>query len=177
MKTSVSTTFNNIKEAMQKPIENAKNKIKEIIDAIKGFFSNLKLKLPNIKMPHFSIKGKFSLDPPSVPKLSIEWYKHGGIMTRPTIFGVNGNSLMAGGEAGAEAILPIDRLEGYIESAIERTQQVINFDNLANAIERLADRAIELKINDRTIAETTASAYDNVNGLRSTLIERGLVLE
>jgi hypothetical protein len=176
IKSKVSAVFNNIRDDMQKPIEKAKNKIKEMIDAIKGFFSNLKLKLPNIKLPHFSIKGKFSLDPPSVPKLSITWNKLGAIFTRPTIFNTP-LGLQGVGEAGPEAVLPIDRLEGYVENAIERTQRVINFDPLADAIERLADRAIELRINDRVIAETTASATDNVQGLRNAFISRGLVLE
>ena len=98
-------------------------------------------------------------------------------MMSPTIFGVNGNSLMAGGEAGPEAILPIDRLEGYIVGAVEKTMQNANLQLLVNAIEDLADRAIELKINDRTFATATASASDSVNGLRSAFRSRGLVLE
>ena len=180
IKTKVSAVFTNIKEAMQKPIDAAKEKIRGIIDTIKGFFTGLKLKFPNISLPHFSISPKGwkigDLLKGSIPKLSIAWHADGVIFTKPTLIG-SGNSVHGVGEAGAEAVLPIDRLEGYIENAIERTQQVVNFDNLANAIDRLADRAIELRINDRVIAEATASAHDNVNGLRNTLKGRGLVLE
>lgn len=177
VKSTVSRVWNNIKTSITKPIEEAKNKVKAVIDAIKGFFSNLKLKFPSIKMPHFKITGKFSLDPPSVPKLGIEWYKDGGIMMKPTIFGVNGNSLMAGGEAGPEAILPIDRLEGYISGAIEKAQNVVNLQVLANAIEDLANRPVSLNINGRQFALATAGDGDSVNGLRSTFKSRGLVLD
>jgi TP901 family phage tail tape measure protein len=122
IKSVTSSIWNGIKSAIVTPIEAAKEKIKGIIDRIKGFFSGLKLKLPHIKLPHFSITGSFSLAPPSVPHLSIDWYKEGGIMNRPTIFGMNGSSLMAGGEAGAEAILPLkgfyDKLEAMLTSGM-----------------------------------------------------------
>lgn len=180
IKSTTTSVWNGIKTAILTPIETAKTKIKGIIDAIKGFFTNCKLSFPNIKLPHFSVEPKgWKVDDllkGKIPKLSISWHADGGIFTKPTLLN-NGTSIHGVGEAGPEAILPIDRLQGYIENAIVRTQQVINFDSMANAIEKLADRAIELKINDRIIAETTASASDNVNGLRNTLISRGLILE
>lgn len=177
IKSTATTVWNAVKTAITKPIEQAKDKVKSIVDAIKGFFSNMKLSLPKIKMPHFKVTGKLSLNPPSVPKLTIDWYKHGGIMTKPTIFGVNGTSLMAGGEAGPEAILPIEKLEDYVANAVERTMGVINMQSLANAIEDVANRPIELYIGDRQIAMATASASDGVNGLRSSFKNRGLVLD
>ena len=177
LKSSVTSKFNAVKDKMISPIEKARDKIKGIVDRIKGFFSNLKLKLPNIKLPHFSISGSFSLNPPSVPKLSIDWYKDGGIMTHPTIFGVNGNRLMAGGESGPEAILPIDRLQGYVSDAVERSMQVANIQSLARAVEDLANRPIELYVGDRQIALATAGANDSVNGLRSSFKSLGLVLD
>ena len=177
IKSTASNVWNGIKNAIVKPIEAAKDKIKGIIDKIKGFFDNLKLKFPKIKMPHFTIKGKFSLDPPSVPKLAIDWYKEGGILTKPTIFGVNGNRLMAGGEAGAEAVLPIDKLEGYISGAIEKTMNVVNMGVLATAIENLASRPNKIYINGREVALATASDGDSINGIRSVLRGRGLAVE
>lgn len=176
IKSTATSVWNGIKTAITKPIEDAKTKIKGIIDTIKGFFSGMKLEFPKIKMPHFKITGSFSLDPPSVPKLGIEWYKDGGILTKPTIFGMNGMNLMAGGEAGAEAILPIDRLEGYIAGAIEKTMQVADVQALADAVEDLANRPILLNVNGKNFATATANDTDNVNGLRSSFKSRGLVL-
>lgn len=176
IKSVATNVWNGIKNAITNPIETAKNKVKAVIDAIKGFFSGLKLKLPEIKLPHFKITGKLSLNPPSVPKLSIDWYKNGGILTRPTIFGMNGNRLMAGGEAGAEAILPIDRLEGYIENAINKSANVVNLQALADSIDRLANRPISMNVNGRQFALATAGDGDSVNGLRSSFKSRGLAL-
>ena len=118
IKDTATTVWNAIKNAITTPIDNAKEKVKAAIDAIKGFFSGLKLELPHIKLPHFSISGKLSLSPPSVPHINIDWYKEGGIMAGPTIFGMNGSSLMAGGEAGKEAILPLTEFYSKLESIL-----------------------------------------------------------
>lgn len=118
IKDTATTVWNAIKNAITTPIDNAKEKVKAAIDAIKGFFSGLKLELPHIKLPHFSISGSFSLSPPSVPHINIDWYKSGGIMAGPTIFGMNGSSLMAGGEAGKEAILPLTEFYSKLESIL-----------------------------------------------------------
>ncbi|WP_088825655.1 phage tail tape measure protein [Listeria goaensis] len=103
--------FKSIQEFMTDPIGKAKDKIKSILDGIKAFFKGLNLKFPKIKMPklpHFSLKGKFSLKDMTVPKLSVDWFAKGGILTKPTAFGMNGSSVMAGGEAGKEAVLPLN---------------------------------------------------------------------
>lgn len=117
--------WNGVKSAIVTPVEAAKNKVKGVVDAIKGFFSGMRLSLPHIKLPHFKVSGKLSISPPSVPHLSISWYKEGGIMTNPTVFGMNGSSLMAGGEAGAEAILPLSgfykQLDAMISSRLDTT--------------------------------------------------------
>ena len=118
IKSTATSVWNGIKSAITTPIEAAKNKVKGVVDAIKGFFSGMKISLPHIKLPHFRVSGKLSIAPPSVPHLSIDWYKEGGIMTSPTIFGMNGSSLMAGGEAGAEAILPLAGFYKQLEAMI-----------------------------------------------------------
>ena len=87
--------------------------IKGAIDKIKGFF-DFDWKLPKIKLPHFKASGEWSLSPLKVPKFSVDWYTNGGILNSPTIFGANGDSLMGGGEAGKEAVLPIKLLKDYI---------------------------------------------------------------
>ncbi|WP_028977415.1 phage tail tape measure protein [Sporolactobacillus terrae] len=102
IKSVTSSVWNGIKNAIVSPISAAKDKIAGIVNAIKGFFSGMHLSLPRIKMPHFSIDGKFSLAPPSVPKLNIKWFKTGGV-----IKGTPGGSLIGAGEAGDEAIVPL----------------------------------------------------------------------
>lgn len=96
--------------------------IKTFLNGIKTWLKNLfnfKWELPKIKLPHFKITGEFSLNPPSVPKLGVSWYAKGGILNSPTIFGMNGNTFMGGGEAGQEAVLPIDLLKKYIREENE----------------------------------------------------------
>ena len=149
--------------------------VKNAIDKVKSYF-NFKWELPKIKLPHFKISGKFSLNPPSVPHFNVEWYKLGAIFTKPTLFNTP-YGLKGVGEAGAEAVLPIDKLQGYISNAIDKAQNVVNLETLAYAIEDLANRPIELNINGRQFALATASDGDSVNGLRSSFKGRGLVLD
>lgn len=102
IKTKTTEAWNAIKDKIITPVKNAYDKVKAIIDKVKGWFpikvGNI---FKNIKLPHFSITGKFSLKPPSVPKLNIDWYKTGGIFDSPSLIGV--------GEAGAEAVVPLDK--------------------------------------------------------------------
>lgn len=152
------------------------DKFNAVKDSILGIWNKIKLKLPKIKLPHFKIKGSFSLSPPSVPRLSVDWYKNGGIFTKPTIFNTP-YGLKGVGEAGAEAVLPIDRLQGYIAGAIEKSTQASNIQTLAAAIEDLASRPIAICINGREFARATANDADNLNGMRTKLQSRGLILD
>lgn len=106
IKSATTSTWNAIKNAIMTPINAAKNAVGTAIREIRSKF-NFSWSLPHLKLPHPSISGYFSLDPPSVPHFSISWYKDGAIMTKPTVFGAIGNRLLAGGEAGEEAILPL----------------------------------------------------------------------
>jgi TP901 family phage tail tape measure protein len=106
VRSATSSTWNAIKNAITTPINAAKNAVSSAIAAIRSKF-NFSWSLPRLKLPHVSISGRFSINPPSVPHFSISWYKTGGIMTQPTAFGMAGNRLLAGGEAGDEAILPL----------------------------------------------------------------------
>lgn len=107
IKSATTSTWNAIKTAISTPINSAINVVKSAINKIKGAF-NFSWSLPKLKMPHPYISGKFSLNPPQVPKFGISWYKTGAIMDGDTIFGMNGNTLLGGGEAGKEAILPLE---------------------------------------------------------------------
>ena len=122
VKSATSSTWNAIKRAITTPINAAKTAVGNAISAIRSKF-NFSWSLPHLKLPHPSISGSFSLNPPSVPHFSISWYKNGGIMTKPTAFGAAGDTLLAGGEAGAEAILPLkqfyDRLGDMLDKKLD----------------------------------------------------------
>ncbi|VGR53332.1 phage tail tape measure protein [Streptococcus pyogenes] len=130
IKNTAVSIWNGIKSAIVTPIEEAKNKVKNVVDAIKGFFAGISLKLPHIKLPHFSISGHFSLAPPSVPHLSIDWYKKA--MNKPmllngaTIFGSKGGHLLGGGEAGPEVIMGLDTLQNMTAGANGDLLSVMN---------------------------------------------------
>lgn len=118
IKNTTSSVWNSIKTAIENPINRAKNAVQNAIDRMKSIL-NINLPVPRIKLPHFSVSGHFSLKPPSVPHFSVDWYKKGAIFTRPTLF--NTQFGMKGvGEAGAEAVLPIEKLDGIVASALEK---------------------------------------------------------
>ena len=159
IKDTATTVWNAIKNAITTPIDNAKEKVKAAIDAIKGFFSGLKLELPHIKLPHFSISGSFSLSPPSVPHINIDWYKSGGIMAGPTIFGMNGSSLMAGGEAGKEAILPLTEFYSKLESILTSRLNTGTMERYLAVIAANSDKGIYL--DDGTLVGHLLPAIDS----------------
>ena len=145
IKNTVTTVWNSIKNAITNPIQAAVDFIKKAIDKIKGFFSGLKIELPHIKLPHFKLSGSLSIVPPSVPKLSIDWYKNGGIFNSPAVFGGIGV-----GEAGAEAVLPLKKLWEEMDKRFSSNNVTINVNatpsmdvnELADAVQR---RIIELE--------------------------------
>ena len=109
LKTFATDTFNRIKNAIVTPIKTAIDKVKGIIDKVKGFFPiKVGKLLSGLKLPHFKLTGKFSLKDLTVPHLSVDWYKTGGIFDSPSVIGV--------GEAGAEAVVPLDKLWSKLDN-------------------------------------------------------------
>lgn len=119
---TVSGVMDGISSVIGNVMGDAKSTVSNAIDSIVGFFAGMHIEFPHINLPHFSLSGEFSIMPPSVPTIGIEWYAKGGIMTAPTMFGVNGGRAMVGGEAGPEAVLPISLLQDYIDHAFDRNQ-------------------------------------------------------
>ena len=170
IKSTATTIWNGIKNAILTPIEAAKEKIKGIVDSIKGFFNNMKISLPKIKLPHFKISGKLSISPPSVPKLSIDWYKEGGIMTSPTVFGMNGTSLMAGGEAGAEAILPLKGFYNQLENILTNRLDMTEMEKYLAVIAANSSKGIYLE--DGTLVGHLLPAIDSQLGQAQKISRR-----
>lgn len=115
IKATAKSVWHGIRIAIETPVNAAKSTVKAAIDAIVGFFRNIKIpeiKIPQIKLPHFELTGKFSLNPPQVPKLSVNWYSTGGIFSSPSVIGV--------GEAGTEAVLPIEKLDELLAKALQK---------------------------------------------------------
>lgn len=127
---TVSVALEKIRTAFSSKMEDAKSTVFEAINKIRGFFK-FEWSLPEIKLPHFSLDGSFSLNPPSVPKLSVQWYKSGAIMQNKMIFGMNGNSLLAGGEpeTGGEAILPLTPFYSKLNDILDKKLAKIKWDN------------------------------------------------
>lgn len=121
IKTTISNILNGIKNTVSNVFNGIWNFIKGVVDKLKNVF-NFHWELPKIKLPHFSITGSFSLNPPSIPHFSVEWYKkamgNGMILDSPTIFGMSNGRLLGGGEAGPEAIVGVDSLRGMIQEAV-----------------------------------------------------------
>lgn len=143
---TVSSVWEGIKSTISSAINGARDAVSSAIEAIKGLF-NFNISWPHIPLPHFYVSGSANpLDwlSQGVPSIGIEWYAKGGIMTKPTIFGMNGNNIMVGGEAGNEAVLPLnDKTLGAIGRGIAQTMggtsPTINITITGNTVREEAD--------------------------------------
>lgn len=121
VKEKVTGIFNSVKEKVTSTFDSIWNKVKGVADKLKNIF-NFKWELPKLKLPKFSITGQFSLNPPQVPHLSVQWLKkamdNGMIFDSPTIFGASGGSLLGAGDAGPEAVVGVGSLMGMISRAV-----------------------------------------------------------
>lgn len=169
----IAKAFTNILNGTFKTVEsvfnNIKNTISSVIENVKKLF-DFKLKfpeisIPHIKLPHFSLSGEFNPLKGKLPKIGIEWYRKGGIMTSPTAFGMNGSNMMVGGEAGNEAILPLNhRNLSVIGAQIADTMEYSSRQPIVNNVTVNIDGNIDSdqRINELTsrVSETLLTQYN-----------------
>ena len=124
----VKAKWDSIANTISDKIQWARDKVHDAIEAIKNFFK-FDWKLPDIKLPHFNIQGDFSLNPPSIPKFSVDWYAKGGVFNEPSIIGV--------GEQGKEAVVPLENNTQWINNLAnmltDRVARVLTHVNNTNA--------------------------------------------
>lgn len=122
----ITNIFEGIWNTISNIMDSVHNTVSNVIERIKGVF-NFSWSLPQLKLPHVSISGSFSINPPSAPHFSIDWYRkameNGMILNGPTIFGINGNQLLAGGEAGSEAVVGTESLMRMIQNAVSNVSK------------------------------------------------------
>ena len=149
---SVKQIFSNLVSTIGEKLEAAKEKVRSVIEAIKGFF-NFDFKWPKIKMPKFSITPDGwkigDLLKGSIPKLSINWYAQGGVFEQPTLFSYGGNNIGGLGEAGAEAIVPLENNTKWL-------------DKIAEKLSSSSQKQIILQVDGTTFAKI---ACDSINDL------------
>lgn len=141
IKATASSVWNGIKNAITSPITSARDKVKAIIDKLKSYFpikvGNL---LSGIKLPHFKISGEFSIKNKTVPKLSIDWYKTGGIFDGPQVIGV--------GEAGPEAVVPLDKFWDKLDNMNTGETNIVINVNGAGDPKAVADEVKRILIQE-----------------------------
>jgi len=167
--------FEDLRESVADKVGKARDAVKKAVDKIKGFF-DFDWSLPKLKMPTFSIKGKFDLNPPSVPKLGIKWNAEGGIFDKPTIFDTR-LGLQGVGESGAEAIAPIDTLTAYIREAVRaenegvRSTYIQQTDRMMEFLRRIIPQ--EITLDSGVLVGELTPAIDGQLSSRWQHIQRG----
>ena len=165
-KNTVTSIFGNIVSAISGKMESAKNAVSNAIGALKSKF-NFSWSLPKLKLPHVSISGGFSINPPSVPNFGISWYKNGGILNKPTIFGASGNNLLGGGEAGKEAVLPLAELWSNMKSIVAGVVQGNQNDGAVSVFDRMK-QLVGIQSNGQPAESVTKQLYNNVTTSNTT---------
>ena len=157
VKTAVANILNAILNSFKTKLNAAKTVVKGAIDAIKGFF-NFKWSLPKLKLPHFNITGKFSLNPPQAPKFSISWYQFGGVFDSPTLFpwagGIGGL-----GENGAEAIVPLEKNTEWLTKIADMLTERMGGGSMN----------ITLEVDGKTFGEVAVDSINSLTKMRGSL--------
>ncbi|EAK9129101.1 tail tape measure protein [Listeria monocytogenes] len=142
---NIANTWSKVEDKIIKPVKNAYDKVKNIVDDIKDTFKNLKIKFPKIEMPpmpHFSLKGKFSLKEMTVPKLDVSWHKNGGFFNSASVIGI--------GEAGPEAAVPLvgKRMDPFADAVSNRMLSSLPSMAQGKISENNNDVKVEINMNN-----------------------------
>ena len=148
-KSAVSGVLESIKAKFDSILSSAANIVRSGIEKIKSFF-NFSWSLPKLKLPHFSVSGKFSLRPPSAPKFSVSWYQYGGVFDKKTLFPYGNGSIGGLGENGAEAVVPLEKNTQWLDKIADR---------LAS---KQGSTPIVLQVDGKTFAEITVDTLNNL---------------
>ena len=187
VKSTTSTVWNGIKSAITTPINAAKDAVHNAIEKMKSFF-HFSWSLPHLKLPHFSISGKFSLNPPSVPSFGISWYKKAMdnpyLFTKPTVFGMNPQTGQAkgAGEAGDEVMIGKNTMLNMISDAVSENNKTVidqskdQFDRLIDTLAKYLPAASDLQVvlDSGTLVGEITPAIDSELGKLSRARGRGL---
>ena len=148
LKSTAASIWNGIKSAITSPMETAKSKVSAIIQKLKSFFPlSVGRVFSNIKLPHFKISGGTAPwgigGKGTKPTIGIDWYKTGAIFNRPSVIGV--------GEAGAEAVVPIDTLWNKLDNIAKAVM-----DTRGEATQGIQPVMVVVQLDGREIARVTA---------------------
>ncbi len=166
----VSNIFNGIKNNIVNLFSSAVNYVGGQLGRLKSMFSGLSLQLPHIKLPHFTISGSFSLNPPRIPSIGVNWYAKGGVFDSPSVIGV--------GEAGQEAVLPLtnDRTMGMLAGTLAEywTPDNVNGNDSASVvIEKIEINALTKEESPEKLAKRCVEAIDSELAKREGRNRRG----
>ena len=136
LKRNASDVFKSVKKTITDKIGDARDAVGEGVERMKNSL-NFDWHLPHIPLPHFGITGHFGLNPPSIPHFSVSWYKNGGILEGAQLFGMMGNTMLGGGEAGREAVLPLESHTEWMDILAHKVRSGLtgtNSDSIADGV-------------------------------------------
>ena len=198
IKSTISSGLNSAKSVVSSVLESIKSKFSSIWNSAKSIvsgaiekiksFMNFSWSLPKIKLPHFNISGKFSLNPPSIPHFSVSWYKKAMeepyMFTKPTLFNVNPLTGQAkgAGEAGDEIMYGKSNLMKDIGFVVSQQNSglidCINdcFDKLFDILEKyLPEFNREVVLDSGALVGELAPIMDEQLGIIQRRRERGVM--
>ena len=172
----VSNVFNRVKTAITGPIETAKNAVSNAISAIRGFF-NTTISGPHIRLPHISVSGRFSLNPPSVPHFSVSWYRkayqNAMMFSSPTVLATPSGYKGFGDGPGGEMVIG----EGYLMRTISEASGARQMEARLAKLEELVSNGFEMVANKTLAIRGQDLIYANRGNINRVLGSEAIATE